>query len=277
MIHGPSGYNAPVTGPESSPHVAALWLYPVKSCRGAPVEFLDLGPLGPEGDRRFMIVDREGRFLSQRSHPRMTLIRATPRPEGGVRLAWEEETVEVPFPMAGALRTVEIWRDRVEALDCGDAVASWLHARLGVPCRLVAFPPGGRRLRPDGRPRSTAFADAEAVLVTGEASLAEINASLARPVPMERFRPNLVVAGAAPWAEDGWKRLEIGRAVLELTRPCARCAIVAVDPGTGTRDTAPLRALGELRRRDGEVWFGQNARVLAPGRVRLGDPVRVLE
>lgn len=261
--------------PGPSLRVAALWVYPVKSCRGVAVESMELGPMGPEGDRRFMIAGEDGRFLSQRSLPRMTLIRTAPLAGGGVRLAWEGDVLEIPFPEAGETREVAVWNDRVQALDCGETAASWLRERLGVPCRLVAFPESGRRLRQGGEVRSTAFADAEPVLVTSEASLEEVNSVLERPAPMERFRPNLVVGGAAAWEEDGWRVLDVGGAVLEITRPCARCAIVAVDPETGARDTAPLKALAGMRRWDGEVWFGQNARVAVPGRVRLGDPVRV--
>ncbi len=253
--------------------VSALWIYPVKSCRGTAVREMFLGPRGPKGDRRLMLVDERNEFLTQRSEPRMTLIEAALTEEGGIRLSYLGDDLRLQIPVAGSEKDVGVWGDRVNAQDCGNLAAERLSSWLGRPCRLVAFPDGGRRIRPDGREGLTAFADAEPVLLTSVASLAELNGLLTTPVTMERFRPNIVVEGPPAWQEDDWFRLGIGSAEIEVVKPCARCPIVGVEPETGERDDAPLRALARIRRRDGQVWFGQNARVLVPGVVRRGDPV----
>lgn len=254
--------------------VASLWVYPVKSCRGTAVDEMRLGLQGPEGDRRLMLVDEKDEFLTQRSEPQMTLIEAVLTEEGGIRLSFCGEELQLRIPFAGNERDVGVWGDRVNAKDCGDPAADRLSTWLGRPCRLVAFPEQGHRLRSDGTEGVTAFADAEPVLLTSAASLAELNGLLATPVTMERFRPNIVVVGPSAWQEDGWSRLWIGSAELEVVKPCARCPIVGVEPKTGERDDAPLQALARIRYRDGKVWFGQNARVLVPGAIRCGDPVR---
>ncbi len=175
--------------------VASLWVYPVKSCRGTAVDSMQLGSRGPEGDRRLMVVDERDEFLTQRSEPRMTLIAATLTEAGGLRLRFRGEELQLRIPVAGNERRVGVWEDRVDAEDCGDHAADRLSKWLGRPCRLVVFPDGGRRLRPNGAERLTAFADAEPVLLTSAASLAELNGLLTTPVTMERFRPNIVVEG----------------------------------------------------------------------------------
>ena len=236
------------------------------------------GIRGPDGDRRFAVVDRDGRFLSQRAHPGMTRIRPRPLSGSGVRLeAPGLEPLEVvPEPGREPVE-VTVWKDRLGAVDCGDAAARWLSEFLGIPVRLAWLPEDGLRVRPDGSRRMTAFADAEPVLLVTDGSLAEVSREAGSEVGAERFRVNLVVHRAPPWAEDGWRRIRVGEAELEIVKPCARCSIVALDPATGVRQPAALRALGRIRRRDGEVWFGQNARVTVPGTVRTNDPVTVLE
>jgi len=267
-----------VAGEDERLFIGSLWIFPVKSCRGFTVEWVRLGIRGAEGDRRFAVVDKDGRFLSQRTHPGMTRILPRPVSGGGVRLeAPGQEPLEVvPEPGMEPVE-VRVWNDRLGAVDCGEAAARWLSRCLGVPVRLAWLPGDGPRVRPDGSRRMTAFADAEPVLLVTDGSLAEVSREAGEDVGAERFRPNIVVHGAAAWAEDGWRRIRVGEAELEIVRPCARCPIVGLDPATGVRQSAALRALGRIRRRDGEVWFGQNARVIVPGTVQTGDPVTVLE
>ena len=258
--------------------MASVWVYPVKSCRGFTVEGVRFGARGPEGDRRFAVVDAGGRFVSQRSMPRMTRIRPRPLAGGGVRLEAEGAAPFEVRPERGwPPLEVAVWNDRLRAVDCGAAAARWLSEFLERPVRLAWLPDDGPRVRPDGSLRPAAFADAEPVLVITESSLAELEREAGRPVGAERFRPNVVVGGVPAWEEDAWRRIRVGWAVLEIVKPCARCPIVAVDPETGRRDPAALRALGRIRRWDGEVWFGQNARVVAAGEVRAGDRVEILE
>lgn len=270
-------------------HLAGLFIYPVKSLRGCAVPSAGVDALGLIGDRRFLVVDPEGRFLTQRSLPRMALIgtalgdehlvlTATGRPDLTVRRA--------PDPSA-PLRRVTIWKhEGIAAEDCGDESASWLTDFLGVNCRLVR---AGREyerfvLKSAARPGDAVnFADSCPFLLIGEASLAGLNDRLLardeESVPMDRFRPNLVIAGATPHAEDGWQGLQVGPVVFRPAGPCARCVVVTTDQATAQRGHEPLRTLAGYRRdaRDPSlVNFGINLiHEGKSGTFRLGDPVNV--
>ncbi|MHA7815958.1 MAG: MOSC domain-containing protein [Pseudohaliea sp.] len=257
--------------------LAAIYRYPLKSAAGLACEHASLDDFGIAGDRRWLLVDPSGAFLSQRGLPALALLRAVERGDG-LSLAFGGERLTVSRPGAVA-RTVTVWGDRVTALDAGDAAARWLQARLATPCRLVHMPDDCRRpvdpaYAPPGR--SVSFADGFPLLLLTQASLDGLNARLPAPVPMDRFRPNLVIDGAAPHAEDGWRRLRIGTVTVDLVKPCARCAIPSIDQATAARDPHINRVLASYRRRDGAVLFGQNGLHDGPGTLAVGDPVTVL-
>ncbi len=269
--------------------IAELWVYPLKGARGTPLETATLGRLGLDQDRRWMLVRPDGRFLTQREEPR--LARLVPRlladhlaiEAGGVHLT-------VPLDDRGEPLAVTVWRDRVLAVAPDPAADRALSALLGREVRLVRFP--DRALRPCdpayAPPGSaTAFADGFPLLVTSEGSLAELDAAIAaaggRPVPMRRFRPNLVLADLPARAEDRCGRIELGGgAALLLAKPCARCVVTTTDQESGERcGPEPIRTLGRIRSSAGGegVLFGQNAvPVLPAGPVRLarGRPVRLV-
>jgi hypothetical protein len=265
--------------------VTGLFVYPVKSLRGTAVETLELGPRGPRFDRHWMLVDEAGRFLTQRTRPLLARLSAhltptTLRVEGPGTDALELER-EAPGPA----RTITVWKDTFEALDCGDGAAAWFTEQVGAPCRLVRMRDDVRRpLDPTYSPSPeahTAFADAYPVLLAHEASLRELNARLTAkgeaPVPMNRFRANVVVEGGAPWAEDDWRELQLGDVHLDLVKPCARCVVTTTDQESGQTHAEPLRTLAAYRQQAPfGVIFGQNAVHRAPGVVRLGDSARVL-
>lgn len=272
-------------------HVSSLHLYPVKSLRGCDVTAADLDALGFVGDRRFLVVDPTGKFLTQRTLPRMALIatalsgdRLTLSADG----AGSVSTGRASDPQA-PLRVVTIWRsENLQAEDCGDAVAGWLSDFLALPCRLVRI--GGKFRRPvlkaAAQPEDvTTFADAVPFLVVSEASLADLNDRLIAqgeaPVPMNRFRPNIVIAGApAAFAEDTWPHMRIGGIVLRSAGPSARCIVTTTDQFTGERGIEPLRTLASYRRRAGEpsaVDFGHNfIHETKVGAIRVGDAVTCL-
>lgn len=262
--------------------VASLHLYPVKSLRGYAAGSVDVEPCGFAGDRRWMVVQPDGGFLTQRELPAMATIEARAKHAGVILMAEGQPSLNVPVPPpSGERREVQVWRDRVPALDAGPEAAAWLSARLGLAVGLVFL--DDTRARPVdqlyGQPEDrVAFGDGFPVLLANTASLAALNAALPNPIPMTRFRPNLVVEGAAPWAEDGWQRIRIGTAVFRVAKPCARCVVTTVDQMTGDRpDKAePLRTLGRIRRAVGGVMFGQNLIPDVPGRIAVGDPVEVL-
>jgi hypothetical protein len=167
----------------------------------------------------------------------------------------------------------------VHAAEAEPAAHAWFSRYLGFDCRLVymdeaAHRPVDPQYAPEGR--EVSFADGYPLLLTAEASLADLNARLDAPVPMNRFRPNLVVAGGMAFAEDGWSRVRIGAVPFQVVKPCARCVVTTIDPQTAAQGKEPLRTLSRFRRRQGKVFFGENLIPEQPGIVRVGDPVEVL-
>lgn len=259
--------------------LSGITVYPVKSAGGIALEEWEVDRFGLRYDRRWMVVDRAGQFLTQRDHPRMALV-TTGIQNGTLRLeAPEMSPLEVPLdPQPTVHTTVRVWRDRCGATWMGERPARWFSQYLRLPCNLVhmadeTIRPADRAYAPSGT--RVSFADAFPFLIISEASLADLNRRLAEPVPMNRFRPNLVVAGAEPYAEDGWERLEINGLRLRVVKPCARCVVTTTDQSTGERGKEPLRTLGRYRKTWGKVMFGQNAVHEAEGRLRVGDPVRL--
>lgn len=272
-------------------HLSGLFIHPVKSLRGCPVTTADVDALGLVGDRRFLVVDGAGRFLTQRTLPRMALITASITTTTLTLSAEKMGDVSVPLrgaPGAAPLRPVTVWKSEgLQAEDCGDAAAAWLAAFLGVACRLVRI--GARFHRPMSKPAARpgdviAFQDAYPFLVIGEASLARLNDRLVargcEPLEMTRFRPTIVIADCAPHAEDTWTRIRIGGIVLRAGGPCVRCSMTTVDPLTAERSSEPLSELATYRRDPadpGKVIFGQNfIHETRSGTLRVGDPAEVL-
>lgn len=261
-------------------HVHALWTYPLKGARGTPHDAVEVRPAGFAGDRRWMLVDAAGTFVSQRQHARLALLEAAAMQHGGLRLAAPGlDPLDVAVPTTAERLPVRIWSDVVAAAPAGEEAHAWVSAFLGQATRLVWFPDDAHRqvdahYVPEGAP--VHFADGYPVLVTTTASLGSLNARLEVPVPMDRFRPSLVVDGALPFEEDHWGRLQAGVVVLRLVKPCARCRVTTVDQATGAVGAEPLRTLARFRSVEGKVYFGHNAVVEQGGRVECGMPVTVL-
>jgi MOSC domain-containing protein len=259
--------------------LSALVVYPLKGARGIATDAVELDRFGPRFDRRWMVVEPDGTFLTQREAPRLCLISASPH-EGGLRLEGPDRPpCDVPpIEPTSSRRMVRIWDDRVGAFDCGDAAARWCSAWLNRDCRLVHLPgTAARRTDPDYDPAgsSVAFPDGYPMLLIGEASLEDLNRRLALPVPMDRFRPNLVVRGAEPFAEDEWRRFRIGGLRLEAVKPCARCTVPTVDQATSERGKEPLTTLATFRKRGSSVLFGMNVVHRQLGTLRVGDVIKL--
>jgi uncharacterized protein YcbX len=267
-----------------------IWRYPVKSCRGEQLTRAAVEPWGLEGDRRWMVVDAAGDAVTAREHPRMLLV--TPAVTGrSITLTSPDlEDLTVDEPAGDDLVPVRVWGNAVLAAHAGDKAADWLSALIGEPARLVYLDDPARRLpdpkysRPGDR---VSLADGYPLLLTAQESLDALNGWIAAgsraaegPVPMRRFRPNVVVSGAPAWAEDGWRRLRIGPVTFRNAKGCSRCVLTTVDPDTATRGHEPLFALARHRSWDNKVWFGVNLIPdnAGPGAlIRVGDPVEVLE
>jgi len=267
--------------------LTSLVVYPIKSCGAVHLDSAVLERRGLRHDRRFMIVDPEGKFVTQREEPRLV----------EVAVSLEQEALRVSTPRAGVVvieacppaselgpsRTVTVWRDTLEVPEV-PALSALLSAHLGRELACVYLPESVQRpVSPKhARPGDeVSFADGYPLLVASESSRLDLEQRAGVPLEMARFRPNVVVSGAPPWAEDRWSRLRVGEVRLRATKPCARCVVTTLDPRTGAADKEPLRTLARFRRVEGEVMFGVNlvpelaADQLAGGGplLRLGDPV----
>jgi uncharacterized protein YcbX len=267
-----------------------LFLYPIKGCRGIAVERATLTATGLEidgiGDREWVVVDENREFLSQRELPAMALIEARLTSTALRLKAPGMLQLEVPFASEGDVLNVTVWNDTVAAVTQGDVADAWFSRYLGRPCRLMRFDPEARRLsnvRYTGATQAPyKFADAFALLIASTSSLADLNTRLAQrnvaPVGIERFRPNIVLAGVEAFEEDYVERITIGTKELRVVKPCVRCSVPNVDPVTGATSAEPGDTLAVYRdnARAGGVTFGVNAIVTqGDGELRCGDSVEL--
>ena len=239
--------------------LSSLIYYPIKACRGLEVDSSHVERMGLEHDRRMMVVTPEGQFLTQRELPRLALV--TPKLEDGTLTLCAPgfDSIQLAVQSTGTPWFVNIWKSEgVHAIDQGDEAAQWFSDWLGASVRLVRI------------------ADAYPILLTSEESLSDLNSRLEAPVPMNRFRPNIVVKGCEPFAEDTWKRIRIGNVELAVVKPCARCVVTTIDKETLEQGKEPLKTLGRYRRHELGAIFGQNVISLNEGSVRLGMNVEVL-
>lgn len=271
-----------LTGANMAVTVAHLFVYPVKSCRGIALDAAEIVATGFRHDRNWMIVDAASEMITQREQPRLALV--------GVAVDGGSLTLSAPampafsMPLADVAETIatNVFGAAVTARAVASKADDWLTRYLGVRCRLVTLSAGAKReLDPRyARPGdTTGFSDGFPFLLFSQASLDDLNRRIgAAPLPLARFRPNIVVRGAAPFAEDSWKRLRIGSTTFRVVKPCARCAIPTVDPDTAATGKEPLKTLATFRRgAGGQVFFGQNVIHDGPGSIRVGDAVTILE
>lgn len=269
-----------MTGATPTPdrRVVGLHVYPFKSAGGMTVDSVEVDEVGLKDDRRWMIVDADGAFVSQRTRPRMALLRTR----------FEDDALVVTAPQVGPLRldrrepaaeghgVHRVWFSDRYSVDCGDEPAEWASDFLGMACRVLRAvrPPDAPPLTPEGRVQA-GFSDASPALVASLASLTDLNRRLDAPLPMDRFRPNIVVDGYGPFEEDRWGGdTLVGRVPTRGGRPCPRCATTLVDQRTAAKGVEPLRTLATFRKNaEGGVDFGVNIYFEEPGTIRVGDAV----
>lgn len=275
----------------TTPTLSALHIHPVKSLRAVDVSAAVVEPWGLAGDRRWMLVDAAtDKAVTQRELPRMALLDARLAPGGGLRLsARDRPPLDVALPAAGAgVRAVRLFSGRVEVAAADEAADAWFTAVLGRPVRLVWLdePALRRPLEPAyaRQGETVSLADGYPLLLASTASLHALNELIAAgdrpgegPLPMNRFRPNAVVDGTPPWAEDGWRRVRIGEVLFRVAKPCARCVVTTTDQDSAVRGREPLRTLARHRRVGSGLLFGQNLVPEGAGTLRVGDPLTVLE
>jgi uncharacterized protein len=269
--------------------LTTIYRYPVKSCRRDEMQQAEVEPWGLTGDRRWMLVDDEGAVVTAREC--RSLLSVIPVLDGtALRLyapGRSSLTIKVP---EGELAPVTVWSSQLDAMPAAPEAHVWFSQVAGMSLRLVYLDdPLRRRLNPQFSEAGdrVSFADGYPLLLASEASLACLNRWIAEgtrasdgPLPMTRFRPNVVVGGAAPWAEDGWRRLRIGDVTFRAVKGCDRCVMTMIDPETLTTTKEPIATLARYRRWDGATWFGMNLipdGATAGATIRVGGPVEILE
>lgn len=263
------------------PVLSQIFIYPVKSLAGIAVAEWPVDSNGLRFDRKWMLIDAQQEFLSQRRLPQMALIKTRIEQDSLILSAPNQPDLELSlFPNGGDEVEVGIWHDRCLAKTVSAIADDWLSRFLQTDCRLVYHPDDQIR-QVDQRyaqpADQTAFSDGFPFLVISENSLHALNRLLDAPVTMQRFRPNLVVADCDEHAEDRWRRITINNIEFRLPKPCSRCAVPGIDPETALRNQEPLVTLNRVRRWDNKVYFGQNALHDRSGILTVGDSVEILE
>jgi len=259
--------------------LSQITVYPVKSCGGFALQSAALADRGLQYDRRWMVVDDEYHsHVTQREVPRLALVSVEMRQDQFLLSTPQGEILRIPSACEGeGTHVVTIWNDRVHAADGGDEAAAWLSAFIGRRVRLVYMPEASDRLaRGKGHAGPVSFADETPLLLISEASLDDLNSRLEEPVPMNRFRPNLVVRGCNAYAEDQWTEIRVGSVTLYPARPCGRCVTTTVDQRTGEKGLEPLKTLATYRQRDGNVIFGQRMIHKGHGTLHTGEEMVVV-
>lgn len=260
-----------------------IWIYPIKSLAGIRLHKATVMGKGLRYDRRWMLVDENGRFLTQREHPEMALFKLSIMPDGFlVENPKQNASISIPFGNNSSTLTmnVQIWDDEVQAMEVSTFYSQWFSECLDMNCKLVFFPEANARpvdVRHAKNNDQVSLADAYPYLIVGEATRNDLNEKLEHPVGMNRFRPNFIFAGGYAFEEDTWNNFTIGAVSFYGAKPCARCVLTTVDPETGTKGIEPLRTLSSYRKVNAKVLFGQNVLALEPGEVSEGDVINIID
>ena len=270
----------------SSRILTEIWIYPIKSLAGIRLPKANVMEKGLQYDRRWMLVDEQGRFLTQREHPEMALFTISMMPEGFLITSQKKNTmgssILLPFESKSKKKTekVQIWDDEVEAAEVDPIYSRWFSESLGIACKLVFFHELNARAVDRGYAKNNeevSLADAYPFLIIGESSLKKLNDKLEQPVGMMRFRPNFVFAGGDAFEEDTWNNFSIGSVSFYAAKPCSRCILTTVDPETGIKGIEPLRTLSTFRKINSKILFGQNVLALEHGEVKEGNTINVID
>ncbi len=261
--------------------LSEIWIYPLKSLGGIRLRSSRVLEKGLQYDRRWMLVDEDGKFMTQRVFPNMALF-STRLKDQALEVAHDNDSILIPLDRAetGASLMTTIWDDAVITQEVSPAISGWFTDHIGINCKLVSFPESNPRpVDPDFAPKPghVSLADGYPLLIIGQASLDDLNKRLADPVPMNRFRPNLVFTGGEPYEEDGWKKFAIGKNRFEGIKPCGRCTLTTVDQKTGTKGIEPLATLAGYRKVNGEVKFGQNLITIDHDKIKEGDEITLFD
>lgn len=266
---------------EESFTIQDIFIYPIKSLGGIRLTEAKVEERGFQFDRRWMLVDPKGVFLTQRTQTQMALLQVELGETGLIVFDKRnpEDTLQIPYNQISDQEIeVEIWDDRVLATSVDPVLDTWFSEKLGMPCHLVIMPESTqRKVSPKYavNDESVSFADGMPYLILGQESLNDLNSRLEKPVTMDRFRPNIVFSGGQSYVEDSWKKIRIGAVEFQVVKPCARCALTTIDQETGLQGKEPLKTLAGYRTIGNKVYFAQNMVALESGIIRIGDQIIV--
>jgi len=257
--------------------VSEINIYPVKSLGGISMQSAKVMKKGLQHDRRWMLMDENNIFLTQRIHTKMALFRMS-FGNNGFNVNYDGQQLLIPHTFEGIPVRAKIWDDEVTVQEVSASHSEWFSKNLGFGCKLVAFPEDNDR-PVDERYRvgddHVSLADAYPLLIVGQSSLDDLNERLPSPLPMNRFRPSVVFTGGAPFEEDTFRDFTIGELTFVGVKPCKRCVMTTIDQETATKGTEPLVTLAKYRRKDGGVYFGQNIIPTGTGKISIGDEITI--
>lgn len=261
--------------------VSEINLYPVKSCAGISLSSGKIVDTGFEHDREWMIVDDTGNFVTQRQYPKLSLVRVVPI-HNGIRFETAGlESIDVPILLNGKRVNTNVWEHACIGIDQGEEISNWLSKFIGKRCHLIRMAPdfkrGVKEKYQTNKKEVVGFADGFPFLLISEESLKDLNSKMDEKLPMNRFRPNIVVSGGNAFQEDLWKKIRIGNTTFRVVKSCARCEITTVDQSTGEKKNEPLETLGTYRTKPKGVMFGRYLVHEGPGVINIGDVIEILE
>lgn len=260
-----------------------IWIYPIKSLTGIALQKSQVLPKGLQYDRRWMLVDDSGKFLTQRTMPEMALFKVVLENEALVisnKNTHEQDSIRLELNPQKFDKTMTalIWNDQVEVLEVNEKYSTWFSKQLNINCKLVYFPESNTRdIDPDYAKNNEQvnLSDGYPILIIGQSSLDALNQKLDIPVSIHRFRPNFIFSNGSPHEEDNWKSFQIGRLHFEGVKPCSRCVVTTINTETSEKGLEPLKTLANYRKLNGKIYFGENIIPRTYGEVQIGDIIEV--
>lgn len=258
--------------------VTDLIIYPVKSLQGVHLQKANVLEKGFEYDRRWMIVDSRNRFITQRTHPQLSQISVTMQNEE-IHLSHNNTGITLEVSNNSSTEICQVWQDEIQGIKATSSINHWISEILGESGFLVHFPEQNSRPVNPKRAKNNenvSLADGYPYLIISQESLDDLNSRIEAPVPMNRFRPNIVVEGGAAYGEDEWRGMKIGDVPFYGTHPCKRCVFTTIDQETGEKGVEPLKTLATYRRDGSEIIFGLNTLAKSIGEIKVGDSLVLL-
>ncbi|MCX8491285.1 MAG: MOSC domain-containing protein [Cyclobacteriaceae bacterium] len=260
--------------------LSEIWIYPIKSMGGIRLNSAKVAGKGLEFDRRWMLIDENNMFITQRKILEMALFKLEMNPDS-FTIRFNNESIQLPFNSVSSSDIIQatIWDDSVDTIEVDKGYSNWFSDKLKLKCKLVVFPEKNTRLvdpKYATNCDNVSLADGYPLLAIGQSSLDDLNQRLDAPVPMDRFRPNLVFTGGQPYEEDSWKEFTVGTNKFLGVKRCSRCVLTTIDQITGEQGKEPLATLATYRKQENKIYFGQNILSIDHNEIHKGDEIKLL-